>query len=147
LSTVVSAVFFGVVVGGLMTLRSQAMHKELVEAVAGLDQSERSDAIAAVTHGGMPTDPPVRSSAMRLGSAYLGHRSAEQLKRLEQLSWIMMAVLVAMCIAGAALTIREQRLYFLLLALLLAVAMTLAVLRTRRIQRNVALLAEGPLSE
>jgi hypothetical protein len=59
---------------------------------------------------------------------------------------VLVAVFVAMCIA-AAVMVSEQRLYFLVWGLLLAVVGSLALLRTRRIQRNVALLAEGPISQ
>jgi hypothetical protein len=79
--TAISAIFFGVVVAGIAAYgRNQAaQHEAMVEAVAGLDKSERSEAIAAVTRGIVPTDPTVRSAASRLGSAFLRHKSAGQL--------------------------------------------------------------------
>lgn len=100
------------------------MHTALTGAVGGLDQAERSQAIAAVTHGVVPADQKVRSAALRLGWAYLGGKSADQLKRQERRNWIASAVLVA---AGIALAIMdsEQRLYFLVLVLFLLVVLPL----------------------
>ncbi len=144
-STVIAAIFFGVFLAASFTYGTQRMHTALTEAVGGLDQAERSQAIAAVTHGVVPTDQKVRSAAVRLGWAYLGGKSADQLKRQERRTWIASAVLVAAGI-GLAIMDSEQRLYFLVLVLFLLVVLPLGVLRTRRIQHNVALLGEDPIS-
>lgn len=144
-STVIVAIVFGVFLAASFTYGTQRMYTALTEAVGGLDQAERSQAIAAVTHGVVPADQKVRSAAVRLGWAYLGGKSADQLKRQERRNWIASAVLVA---AGIALAIMDsdQHLYFLVLVLILLVVLPLGVLRTRRIQRNVALLGEDPIS-
>jgi hypothetical protein len=113
--------------------------------VAGLDEAERSQAIAAVTHGVVPADPTVRSSVTRLGAAYLHHRSADQLKRQERGTWILLAILVAVSVAGAVM-FSQQRLDLLVLLLIAVVVLPLGVLRGRRIQRNVALLGEHLVS-
>jgi hypothetical protein len=137
----VSGVFFA----GFLIYLGLPMREALVDAVAGLDKTDRSQAIAAVTHGVVPADPAVRSSAIQLGAAYLRHQSPDQLKRQERKTWILLAVLAAAVIASAVM-FSAQRLYFLVLLLFVLVTLPLGVLRTRRIQRNVALLGEDPSS-
>ena len=146
-STVVFSLFFGVALAAFLTYGSQATHKALTEAVAGLDKTERSQAIAAVTRGVVPADPTVRSSAIRLGTAYLGNKSAAQLKRGERQNWIVFAFLIALAIAMAVTNSTKYGvLFYTALALLLVAALLLGVLTTRRVQRNVALLSEGTAS-
>jgi hypothetical protein len=121
----------------------RAMRTALTEAVAGLDENERSQAIAAVRHGVVPTDPRVRSAAIRLGSTYLGDQSADQLKRRERRVWTKLAIYVPIGLTVAVTSPSwSSTLYWLALVLLLVVMLPLGVLRTRRIQRNVALLAD-----
>ena len=113
----------------------------------GLDTTERSQAIAAITHGVVPTDPTARSSAIRLGAAYLGGKSDDQLNRQERQTWMVLAFLIAVAIAAAAMNSSKYcGLYYLALVLLPVVALPLGLLTTRRIQRNVALLSEGKTS-
>jgi hypothetical protein len=81
-SNVVSAIFFGVIVAGFFTATSQATHRGAMEALSGLDQTGRSQAIDAVAHGVVPADPDVRASAIRLGRVWLRHKSADQYSRL-----------------------------------------------------------------
>ncbi len=147
--TVFSALFFGVGLAALFSYRGRATYKALTEAVAGLDTTERSQAIAAVTHGVVPTDPTVRSSAIRLGAACLGGTSADQLKRQERHTWMFLGFLVALCIAAVVMNFNGDRLLYLALALFLVVVLALGPRRTRRIQRiqrNVALLSEDETS-
>jgi hypothetical protein len=76
---VVSMPITGVGFGLLMAYQTRSMHTTMTEAVDGLDESRRAKAIAAVTAGGVPGDATVRSSAMRLGVAYLSGKSDAQL--------------------------------------------------------------------
>jgi hypothetical protein len=116
----------------------------IVEAVAGLDKTERSQAIGAITHGVVPTDPTVRSAAIGLGLAYLGGRSGEQLKRQERQNWIFLALFVALMIICAVLESGlPAKLYFLAVGLFVALVLPLRMRRDRRSLRNVALLTEG----
>ena len=55
-STVIVAIVFGVFLAASFTYGTQRMYTALTEAVGGLDQAERSQAIAAVTHGVVPAD-------------------------------------------------------------------------------------------
>ncbi len=141
---VISALCIGVGLALLLIYQRQPIHKALVEAVAGLDKTERSQAIAAITHGVAPADATVHSSAIRLGLAYLGGRSADQLKRQERRTWMILVFLVAVGIAEAVMNSDEDAgLFFLALVLLAVIVLPLGLLRTRQIQRNVALLTAG----
>jgi hypothetical protein len=119
------------------------MHRAAQEAVAGLDQSGRADAINAVLRGVAPADPDVRASATRLGRIYLRNKSADQLRRAQIWSWIAVGVLVAAVVAGAV-TFTDDRLSFVVLAALAAILLPVSLLNSRRIQRNVARLAREP---
>jgi hypothetical protein len=143
-ATVISALCVGVGLALFLIYQRQPIHKALVEAVAGLDKTERSQAIAAITRGVAPADPTVHSSAIRLGLAYLGGRSADELKRQERRTWMVLVFLVVVGLAEAVMNSREDAgLFFLALVLLAAIVLPLGLLRTRQIQRNVALLTEG----
>ena len=142
-------VAFAVVVAATSFYTSRDRQTALTEAVAGLDQTERSRAIAAVTHGIVPADQRVRSSAVRLGRAYLSHKSADELKRQQRRAWVVLAVLIAVLVALAAAVVGlgpdgiRLGLYLLALVLLLVVQGCLGMLRIRRIQRNISLLTDG----
>ncbi|MGH3563682.1 MAG: hypothetical protein ACRDTN_18330 [Mycobacterium sp.] len=142
-STVAFAVVLGVVLAAAYTYTTRGRHTAFVEAVAGLDQAERSQAIAAVARGVVPADQRVRSSAVRLGRAYLGGKSPDQLKRKQRQRWVALAILVAIGIAAAVVGAWLAGLYLLAAVLLVVVDVRLGVLRTRRIQRNISLLTEG----
>jgi Flp pilus assembly protein TadB len=143
-SAVLSAIVFGAAVGGYLTVTTQGMHRAAQQAVSGLDPSRRSDAINAVLRGVAPADPDVRASATRLGRIYLRNKSADQLKRAQIWSWIAVGVLAAVVVAGAV-AFTTDRLSFVVLAVLAAVLLPLSLLNARRIQRNVAQLAHGPM--
>ena len=142
-SAVLSAIVFGAALGGFFTVTTQGMHRAAHEAVSGLDPARRSDAINAVLRGVAPADPDVRASATRLGRVYLRNKSADQLKRAQIWSWIVVAILVAVVVAGAV-AFSTDRLSFVVLAVLAAVLLPVSLLQSRRIQRNVAQLAQGP---
>ncbi len=142
-SAVLSAIVFGAALGGYLTITTQGMHRAAQEAVSGLDQSGRSDAINAVLRGVTLADPDVRASATRLGRIYLRNKSADQLKRAAIWSWIVFGVLIAGGVAGAV-AFNNDRLPFVVLAALAAILLPVSLLSSRRIQRNVARLAEGP---
>jgi hypothetical protein len=139
---VLSGIVFGAALGGYLTVTTQGTHRAAQEAVSGLDQSRRSDAINAVVRGVVPADPDVRASATRLGRIYLRNKSADQLKRAEIWTWITFGVLIAAGIAGA-MAFENDRLPFVVLAVLAAILLPVALLNSRRIQRNVARLAEA----
>jgi hypothetical protein len=142
-STILSAIFFGAALGGYFTFATQSAHRAALEAISGLDQAGHSQSIDAVLHGAVPHDPDVRAAATRLGRVVLRNRSADQLRRAEKWTWVMYAVVLA-AVAAAATSFPNDRLYFLMLALLWAIVIPISLHRSRRIQRNVALLAEGP---
>jgi Flp pilus assembly protein TadB len=139
-STVISALVFGVVLAAALTYTTRGMHTALTEAVAGLDQRERSQAIAAVTRGMVPADQRVRSASVRLGRACLGGKSPDQLKRPV---WIASAILVAVGILSAVMRVWPS---LFLMALVLPLV-PLGMLRARRIQRHVALLTENAAAQ
>jgi len=143
-SAVLSAIVFGAALGGFFTVTTQGMHRAALDAVTGLDPPGRSDAINAVLRGVAPADPDVRASATRLGRVYLRNKSADQLKRAQIWSWIVVAILVAVVVAGAV-AFSTDRLSFVVLAVLAAVLLPVSLLQSRRIQRNVAQLAQGPM--
>jgi hypothetical protein len=140
---VLSAIVFGAALGGYFTVTTQGMHRAAQDAVSGLDQSGRTDAINAVVRGVAPADPDVRASAIRLGRIYLRNKSADQLKRAEIWTWVTFGVLIAVGVAGAA-AFANDRLPFVVLAVLATILLPVSLLSSRRIRRNVALLAEGP---
>jgi Flp pilus assembly protein TadB len=142
-SSFLSAIFFGAALGGYFTATTQGMHRAAQEAIAGLDQSERSDAIHAVLRGVAPADPDVRASAARLGKICLRDRTADQLKRAEIWSGITFGVLFAGSVAGAV-AFSNDRLPFVMVAVLAAILLPVSLVSSRRIRRNVALLAEPP---
>jgi hypothetical protein len=136
-------VFFGLAIA----YTGQSTYTALTEAVAGLDDTGRSLAVAAVTEGAVPADSDVRASALRLGAAYLGWKSDAQLKRRERQTWLMLVVLAALSIVMITISAGTyESLCFAVLLVLLIVTMPLGVLRMRRIQRNVAVLSEGRFS-
>lgn len=142
-SSFLSAIFFGAALGGYLTATTQGMHRAAQEALAGLDQSGRSDAINAVLRGVAPADPDVRASATRLGKIYLRNKTADQLKRGQLWSWLTVGVLIGASIAGAV-AFNHERVPFAVIAVLAAILLPLSLHSSRRIQRNVALLAERP---
>jgi hypothetical protein len=142
--TVIEGFIIGVTFAAILQYQRRPMYRGFVEAVDGLDRTERSQAIGAINHGVVPTDATVRSAAIRLGLAYLGGRSTEQLKRQHRQNWIFLAFVVPVMIACAVLESGlPAKLYFLAVGLFLALVLPLVVRRDRRIQRNVALLTEG----
>ncbi|UQX11796.1 hypothetical protein [Candidatus Mycobacterium methanotrophicum] len=142
-SSFLSAIFFGAALGGYLTATTQGMHRAAQEAVAGLDQSGLSDAINGVLRGVAPADPDVRASATRLGKIYLRNKTPDQLKHAEIWTWVTFGVLIAGSIAGAV-GFHNDRLPFVVVAVLAAILLPVSSVRTRRIQRNAALLAGGP---
>jgi hypothetical protein len=147
LSTVVTILVMGVGFGLLMAFQGKFIYTELTEAVAGLDETKRSEAIAAVSDGGVPADPAVRNGAIRLGKAYLRRKTDAQLKRQEWWTWLLMLVFVGLAIYLTATSSSKYEAAFgVVLALLCVIVMPLGVLRQRRIQRNVALLTEAGVS-
>jgi hypothetical protein len=141
-SAVLSAIVFVAAIGGYLTVTTQGMHRAAQEAVSGLDQSRRSEAINAVLRGVAPADPEVRASATRLGRIYLRNRSPDQLKRAELWSWMTFGVLIGGGVAGAV-AFKNDRLSFVVLVVLAAILLSVSLLNSRRIQRNVARLADG----
>jgi hypothetical protein len=146
-SVVISTLIAGAGFGVMMAYQTKSAHTAVTGAVAGLDDTGRAEAIAAVTAGGVPADATVRSSAMRLGVAYLGGKSDAQLNRGERQTWLFLVLLAA----GTAYlvtisTSRYEATSYVALALLCAVVLPLGVLRTRRVRRNVAHLGEGAVS-
>jgi hypothetical protein len=142
-STILSAIVFGAAVAGYFTVTTQGIHRGALAAVSGLDHTGRSQAIDAVLHGKVPADPDVRASATRLGRVCLRNKSAEQLKRQERWTWLVFGVLIAGG-AAAVVVIPNDRFYYLVIAVLAAIVLPFSLLTLRRIERNVALLAEGP---
>jgi hypothetical protein len=141
-STILSAIVFGAAVAGYFTVSTQGIHRGAVAAVSGLDQAGRSQAIDAVLHGKVPDDPDVRASATRLGRVFLRNKSADQLKRQELWTWLVFGILIVAG-AAAAVVIVNDRFYYLVIAVLAAIVLPFSLFTLRRIQRNVALLAEG----
>jgi hypothetical protein len=144
LSIVITILVTIVSFGLLMAFQGQSMYTELTAAVEGLDETKRSEAIASVSAGGVPADSAVRYSAIRLGKAYLRSKSDAQLKRQERGTWLLLPLLVGLAIFLASTSSDSyQAASAVVLAVLCVVVVPLGVLRQRRIQRNVALLAEG----
>jgi hypothetical protein len=143
-SAVLSAIVFGAAVGGYFTVTTQGMHRAAHDAVFGLDPSGRSDAINAVLRGVAPADPEVWESALRLGRVYLRNKSVDQLKRTQIWSWMAVVILIVAIIAGAV-AFSADRLSFVSLAVLTAILLPVSLLHSRRIQRNVTQLAQGPV--
>lgn len=139
-SAVLSAIVFGAALGGYFTFATQGMHRAALEAISGLDQAGRSQSIDAVLHGGAPHDADVRAAATCLGRALLRNRSADQLRRAEKWTWVMYVVALV-GFAAAATSLSSDRLYFLVVGILWAIVIPISLLRSRRIQRNVTLLA------
>jgi hypothetical protein len=141
-STILSAIFFGAAIAGLLTATTQSVHRGAAEALSGLSQAERSQAIDAVLHGTVPADPEVRASATRLGRVFLRNKSADQLKRSERLTLLTFGVVIALAVAAAVANFANERLFYLAVAVVCAIG-PFSLVNTRRIRRNVALLAGG----
>jgi hypothetical protein len=138
-SVIVSTLIAGAGFGAMMAYQTKSVHGLVTDAVAGLGDTGRAEAITAVTKGGIPGDRGVRNAAWRLGTAYLGGRSEAQLKRREWLTWLMLTLLVFLLSYLATLTpSRYEATLYAALALLSVVVQPLGVLRTRRIRRNVS---------
>src|SRR5271168_4482960 len=106
LGTVITILLTGVGFGLLMAFQGRTIYTELTEAVAGLDETKRAEAIAAVTNGGVPADSAVRNAAIRLGKAHLRRKTDAQLKRKERLTWGWLLVLVGLFIYWATTSSR-----------------------------------------
>jgi hypothetical protein len=143
-SNILSAIFFGAIVAGYLAGTTQATHRGALAALSGLDQAGRSEAIDAVSHGVVPADPDVRASAIRLGRVWLRNKSADQLKRAELWTWLAFGVLIGLTGAAAVMDFNSDRLFYVVLALLSAIALPVSLRNSRRIQRNVALLTASP---
>ena len=102
-STILSAIVFGAAVAGYFTVTTQGIHRGALAAVSGLDRAERSQAIDAVLHGVVPTDPEVRASATRLGRVFLRNKSADQLKRQGLWTWLVFGVVIVAGVAAVTL--------------------------------------------
>lgn len=139
---VLSAIVFGTALGGYFTIATQGVHRAALGAMSKLDPAGRSESINAVMHGDVPGDPDVRAAAARLGRVLLRNKSADQLRRTEKLTWVAYAVVLA-ATGAAAIGFSENRRYFLVLGLIWAIAIPISMIRSRRIQRNVARLAAG----
>lgn len=139
---VLSAIVFGAALGGYCTIATQGVHRAALDAMSRLDPAGRSQSINAVMHGDVPPDPDVRAAATRLGRVLLRNRSADQLRRAERWTWVTFAVVLAAAGAAAA-SFPQDRRYFLVLALIWAIAIPISMIRGRRIQRNVARLTHG----
>ena len=138
---VIPALIFGVTLGGVLAYQGEAMRKRVVEAVPA---AERAPAFAAFTSGAVPSDPAQRYAAARLAVAYLGNKTDDELKRRERSGWIVSAILVAVMIAVAVgQSSTYATVYFLALALIVAIALPFSVLRGRRLRQNLAQLRAG----
>lgn len=138
------AVIFGVAMSAFVAYQGRSTRKALVEAVAGLDKAQRSQAIAVITDGVVPGDPTVRHAAVRLGSAYLRGKSVDELKRQERRGLITSAIFVVLFIVVAVTqSTAYQTLWYLALGLFVAIALPISILQNRRLRRNYARLAES----
>ncbi len=139
------AVIFGVAMSAFVAYQGRSTRKALVEAVAGLDNAQRSQAIAVITDGVVPGDPTVRHAAVRLGSAYLRGKSVDQLKRQERRGWITSAIFVALIHRrrGDAIQCLPDPVVPGTRACSWRSRLPLSILRGRRFQRNYARLAES----
>jgi hypothetical protein len=146
-SNVLSAIFFGAATAGLLTATSQATHRESLEALSGLDEARRSQALDAVSRGILPADREVRAAALRLGRVSLRNKSSGQLKRAEIWTWLTFGILFALSVFAAVVDFNGDRVFYLVLAVLSAIVAPLSSRNSRRIQRNIALLAENPIPE
>ncbi len=141
-----SGLFFGVIFGAFLVYQTQPVHQAATQAVAGLTSAELSQACDAVLHGVTPGAGRVRSAAARLGRAYLRDKTPEQFKRQERQTWITLALLVAGDVALVVLYRGEyEGLHFAALGVVILVAMPLQIRHSRRIQRNVAALADASI--
>jgi Flp pilus assembly protein TadB len=144
-SNVLSAIFFGVVMAGVSTAASQATHQGALQALSGLDEAGRSEAIDAVARNVVPADPDVRAAAIRLGRVWLRNKSPKQLKRVEILTWITFGLVFVIAVVAAAANFGNDRVFYVVLAALSAIVAPRSSHNTRRIQRNIARLAENPI--
>jgi hypothetical protein len=142
-SNVLSAIFFGVAMAGLFTATSQATHRGALEALSGLDDARRSEAIDAVSRGVVPADPDVRAAAIRLGRVSLRNKSPEQLKRAEIWTWITFGLLFVVAVAAAVVNFNSDRVFYVVLAVLCVIVIPVSLRTSRRLQRNIALLSAG----
>jgi uncharacterized membrane protein YhaH (DUF805 family) len=143
-SVIVSTLIGGAGFGAMMAYQTKSVHALMTDAVAGLGDTERAEAITAVTKGGIPGDRGVRNAAWRLGTAYLGGRSEAQLKRREWLTWLVLTLLVFLLFYLTTLTpSRYEATLYAGLGLLCVVVLPLGVRRTRRLRRHVTELGEG----
>jgi hypothetical protein len=146
-SNVLSAIFFGAATAGLLTATSQATHRESLEALSGLDEAKRAEALDAVSRGILPADREARAAAIRLGRVSLRNKSSSQLKRAEILTWLIFGMFSALSVVAAVVNFNGDRVFYIVLAVLGAIVSPLSSRNSRRVQRNIALLAENPIPE
>lgn len=143
-----SGIFFGVFLALFLVFQTHGVHKAATQAIAGLGNAGLSQAIDAVLHGVVPDESEVRAAATRLGEAYLRGKSAQQLKRQERQTWMSLGLIVAL---DAILVLFNSKgpegLYFAALGIATVIALPIGMRKTRRIQRNVEVLAGASTSE
>lgn len=138
--TAVASVVSGLIFAMLAAEWARTQHEQMVDAVAGLDRADRSQAIAAVTHGVVPADPVVRHSAIRLGTAFLGDKAPEELKHEQVVAWVILAILTVTLAPVAVFASRSYAgLFCLVLAVLVVFTLLVDARSTRRILRTVAM--------
>lgn len=139
-STAIAASCFGVAVSACLLSMNRGRHRSIAAAVAGLSAAERSAAIAAITTGVVPQDPAVRGSAVRLGTAYLGDRRPDRMRRDRRRAVLTAVVLGATGVVATLLGyLKVNTGFYLAIVVAVAVAAQLAVVHRQRVQNILAL--------
>lgn len=139
-STAITALCLGVAVSAWLLYSNRGRRRSMAAAVAGLSAAERSAAIAAVTAGVVPQNPAVRASAARLGTAYLGDRRPDRVRRDRRRAVLTGVVLGATGVVATLLGyVKVSPGFYVAIVVLVAIGAQLAVVHRRRVQNILAL--------
>lgn len=91
---------FTIVVGAVLTWRTQTARLPYLAQVEGLSAAQRADAIRTTTRGPAPEDPEILKAALRLGRVYLDQHKANK-RRNQVMTAILMTVAMFLLIVAA----------------------------------------------
>jgi hypothetical protein len=139
--------FNSVATGLIFAAATQRLHRDVTEAVAGLDPSDRRSAVKAVSRGPIPEPLPVRAAALRVGRIFLHQNDFR--RKIVLGTYVFFALLLIGCATFAVDQLLNGHLHYAggygLVALMLAILLASILNQQLRLRRRVdMLLASAP---
>ncbi|MEE4024432.1 hypothetical protein V1Y59_15205 [Gordonia sp. PKS22-38] len=129
----------GIPFGAYLAYRGSDQHRRLTGTLFALDDSGRSEAVSALLHGVVPADRSVAEAAVRLGRAYLGGRSLDNLRKRQRSQMQVMGAVAALGVLAAGLVWDQTGYRNLMIGLIvvIAVILPLDMYWTTSLYRNI----------